>query len=101
MAANTSDTRSDTRRQTKTPTKAKSTKNAAADKPAKPYLDFPHCGRIEGPSCGRSRHVPLRPDMASVDRERISDERLKAVCEYVRTWLNTHRLVKGQSGKGK
>jgi hypothetical protein len=30
-----------------------------------------------------------RDDMASVYRERISDERLKAVTDYVRKWLFT------------
>jgi hypothetical protein len=28
-----------------------------------------------------------RPVLASVSRERISDERLKAVSEWVRTWV--------------
>jgi integrase len=32
-------------------------------------------------------HAPAADDMASVYRERISDERLKAVTDHVRTWL--------------
>jgi integrase len=32
-------------------------------------------------------HAPDSRDMAAVYRERISDERIKAVCERVRTWL--------------
>jgi hypothetical protein len=34
-----------------------------------------------------------REDMASVYRERISDERLRAVVEHVRTWLFGREMV--------
>ena len=36
-----------------------------------------------------SHHGPSRDDMASVYRETISDERLKAVADHVRSWLFT------------
>ena len=39
-------------------------------------------------------HAPASNDMASVYRERISDERLKAVAEHVRKWLWPKRQAK-------
>lgn len=47
-----------------------------------------------------------RDDMASVYRERISDERLKAVADHVRTWLfpqekGRHEEAGGERGEDK
>jgi integrase len=44
-------------------------------------------------------HAPAANDMASVYRERISDERLRAVTDFVRTWLFGTPQPKAKRGK--
>ncbi len=44
-------------------------------------------------------HAPAATDMASVYRERISNERLQAVTDYVHDWLFKTKEVKGRTGK--
>ncbi len=39
-----------------------------------------------------------REDMASVYREKVSDERLKAVADHVRAWLFPRRRGKSKAG---
>ena len=43
-------------------------------------------------------HAPAANDMASVYRERISDERLKAVTDYVHDWLFKPKKIEKRSG---
>jgi hypothetical protein len=44
-------------------------------------------------------HAPKSGDMAAVYRQRISDERLRAVVEYVRLWLFPPETDEGQDGQ--